>query len=117
MQTVIAACGKVLQGLQNEITKLKKTRVKDSKAIRRVLLLLIYNFAKILSPKVRLTDIQQEIFINFIIQSGLLNGNHITVQNKFTEWKYSNAKYNIFAQELDGFESVFLLPYEINHYK
>jgi hypothetical protein len=33
VQAVAAACGKALQGLQNEITELKKTRAKDSKAI------------------------------------------------------------------------------------
>jgi hypothetical protein len=33
VQAVAAACGKALQRLQNEITELKKIRVKNSKAI------------------------------------------------------------------------------------
>jgi hypothetical protein len=36
VQAVAAACGKALQGLQNEITELKEARAKDSEAIQEL---------------------------------------------------------------------------------
>jgi hypothetical protein len=84
---------------------------------RRVLLLLIHNLAKKLSPKARLTDLQLQVFVKLIVQSGLLNGDHASAQNKFKDWKYGGARYDTFAQELDGLGSVFLLPYEVSHYE
>lgn len=84
---------------------------------RRVLLLLIYNLAKKISSSGRLANLQHQVFIGLIAQSGLVKRDDVSAQKKYKGWRYGGARYRAFAEELDGLGPVFLLPYDVSHYE
>ncbi|KAF7505076.1 hypothetical protein GJ744_001295 [Endocarpon pusillum] len=84
---------------------------------RRILLLIIHGLkTKIASDNSssRLSPLQWPHFVNVAAQSGLLNGEENSVEDKLAKWAKGGSRYHILATELGGIGSVVLLPFDVS---